>query len=93
MKLQAFNAKCPLEIGDIVFIKTNETGNNTAFLIPPEFKTLPDKLRKALIGEKECVITDIAVIHYCREGIVNFQYEVDKSGRYEPLDIVIPVKR
>lgn len=55
MKLAAFSARCPFEIGDRIL--NGNTGRTH-------------------------IITDICCIHFLKSGSVEFQYELDNSGRY-----------
>lgn len=87
MKLQAFNARCPLEVGDKVIIREEEKGM-TAYYTPENLKIPAELLGSGV----ECIITDIAVIHFFREGKIQFQYELNNSGIYEPLIVKMPVK-
>lgn len=92
MKMQAFNAKCPLEIGDKVIVKKEGSGK-TAYYIPSNAMAKPEVWRELFQNGTECVITDIAVVHFCRSGQIQFQYELDNSGTYEMLIVKIPVTR
>lgn len=69
MKLAAFNAVCPYEIGDrvTVIVPAKENDNGVMYEV------------------KDAVITDIACTHYIRAGKVVFTYELNKSGKYAPL--------
>lgn len=89
MRLSAFSAVCPLEIGDKVIVK-REGSEKTIYLIWPDDK-LPSAVKQSeewralLENGKESVITDIAAVHFARSGKVQFQYELDNSGIYEIL--------
>lgn len=69
MKIAAFNAKSPYEIGDKIKVITR-AGKN---------------LDGALYMKTYATITDIACTHYLREGRTLFTYELDDSGEYIPL--------
>lgn len=45
-----------------------------------------DKVQEARTGEVR-KITDIACIHYLKAGKVEFQYELDHSGQYVPIQL------
>lgn len=92
MKVQAFNARCPLEIGDKVFIRQGKDGK-TAYYLPPEFETMEAELKRIFLYETRHIITDIATVHFLKNGSIQFQYEIDGSGKYEPLNIVMPIRR
>jgi len=32
-------------------------------------------------------ITDIACVHYVHNGMVEFRFELDKSGKYAPIEV------
>ena len=91
MKVQAFNARCPLEIGDKVIVKQEERGK-VAYYIPPNATAKPEVWWALFENGKECVITDIAVIHFFRKGEIQFQYELNNSGTYEQLIVKMPAK-
>ena len=87
MKLQAFNARCPLEVGDKVIIRREEE-RKVAYYTPEKIR-VPEEL---LESGTECVITDIAVIHLLRGGKIQFQYELNNSGIYESMRVKMPAK-
>lgn len=97
MRLSAFSAVCPAEIGDRVIAK-QEGNEKTIYLILPDHK-IPNAVKRSeewralLENGKESVITDIAAVHFCRSGQIQFQYELDNSGVYETLIVKIPVTR
>ena len=66
MHIAAFNATCPFEIGDKVYV----IGSRMA-LAPPE--TDPNQQK---------IITDIACTHYLRNGKIEFSYEFNGNGEY-----------
>ncbi len=80
MKLTAFNAKCPLEIGDRII--TTPGGKEAVFVAGTA---------AVLIKGPAAVytVTDIACTHYLKTGKVVFTYELDNSGKYRELDIKV----
>lgn len=86
MKTRAFNAVCPLEIGDMVAV-TMEKGRKTAYYMPQGI--VLEINREARVQK----VTDIAAVHYCRSGKVYFMYELDGCGKYEDLFVKVPVKQ
>lgn len=86
MKTRAFNAVCPLEIGDMVAV-TIENGRKTAYYMP---RGVIIEIERAAKVQK---VTDIAAVHYCRSGRVRFMYELDGCGQYESIAVKIPVKK
>ena len=69
MKLAAFNAVCPVEIGDKVVILEVAGKNENG----------------VMYTQREGVITDIACTHYIKSGKVVFTYELNGSGKYERI--------
>lgn len=69
MKMAAFNAVCPYEIGDKVKVLK-------------QVQVTP--LAKGYVIEI-ATITDIACTHYIKAGKIEFKYELDNSGEYIPL--------
>ena len=69
MKLAAFNAVCPYEIGDRVVILEVAGKNENG----------------VMYTQREGVITDIACTHYIKSGKVIFTYELNGSGKYERI--------
>ncbi len=69
MKVAAFSAKCPYEIGDRVNVIKAAGSNENGQLFSVGVAT----------------ITDIACTHYLKSGEVSFAYELDGSGAYIPL--------
>lgn len=65
MKLAAFNAVCPFEIGDKIGLRKNAcaVGGRTLDVIV------------------ERTITDIVCMHSVKDGTVKFLYELDNDGR------------
>lgn len=86
MKMAAFKVVCPLEIGDKVAIKEMQGKEKEAYY-------LPDGAIVVLQSNTVAVhtITDIATLHFLKSGEVSFMYELDGSGRYEPLTVKMPV--
>ena len=69
MKLAAFNAVCPYEIGDkVVILEAAGKNDNGVMYI-----------------QREGTITDIACTHYIKTGKVVFTYELNGSGRDERI--------
>ena len=60
MKTRAFNAVCPLEIGDMVAVTMEENGKKTAYYMP---QGIVIEINRAAKVQK---VTDIAAVHYCR---------------------------
>ena len=82
-----FSAKCPLEIGDTVFVKDKENNESIrqAYYIPKGAAVIfkgPTERHK---------ITDICTLNYLKSGEVQFIYEMDNSGKYEPLKVKVPI--
>lgn len=69
MKVTAFSAKCPYEIGDRVNV-VQAAGENK---------------NGQLFSVGAATITDIACIHYLKSGEVTFKYELNNSGKYAQL--------
>lgn len=69
MKLAAFNAVCPYEIGDRVSILEAAGKNENG----------------VMYMQREELITDIACTHYIKSGKVIFTYELNGSGKYERI--------
>lgn len=69
MKVAAFNARSPYEIGDKIQVITTAGKNQDGRLYMTTYAT----------------ITDIACTHYVRTGKAIFTYELDGSGEYIPL--------
>lgn len=71
MKLAAFNATCPFEIGDKIKSRRRATpGEAEAFRLDP-----------AAVVEEVHTITDIVCEHSVKNGTVTFMYELDNSGK------------
>jgi len=77
MKISAFNATCPFEIGDKVRVSVQ---------VAIHQGVLPQKV------EMVRTITDIACVHYTRNGTIEFLYEFDNSTRYEKIEILSSIK-
>ena len=71
MKLAAFNATCPFEIGDKIKTRklVREDTAERAHLSP------------AKVIEEVHTITDIVCEHSVKHGTVTFLYELDNSGK------------
>ena len=87
MKMAVFKAVCPLEIGDKVAIKVSQAKGEAkeAYWLPAD--------RAVVISGTAAVhtVTDIATLHFLKKGDVSFMYELDESGKYEPLAVKLPV--
>ena len=88
MKMAAFKAVRPLEIGDTVAIRQAEKPGEkaTAYYLPAGAAVV---MTGAITIHK---ITDIVTLHYLKSGEVQFMYEVDNSKRYTPLAVKMPIK-
>ena len=71
MKLAAFNATCPFEIGDKIKSRRR--------VKPGEAETF--RLDPAAVVEEVHTITDIVCVHSVKNGTVTFLYELDNSGK------------
>lgn len=88
MKMRAFNAVCPVEIGDVLYTRQDVAGKIACHIekechtsTPPTAYWVGEGVAKAQI------ITDIAAVHYVKSGKVDFFYELDNSGNYEPIKL------
>lgn len=82
MKMTAFNAVCPVEIGDEIFI----IGDKAYYLTPGI--TVTKKFWYALCQQAEKRrIDDIATVMYCASGKVDFLYRLNEELGYRKLDI------
>ena len=88
MKMAAFKAVCPLELGDTVAIKPAKAAGEI-----PEAYYLPDGQNVVLSGALAIhKITDILTLQFPKGSEVSFMYELDGSDRYEPLTVKMPIK-
>lgn len=88
MKMAAFKAVCPLELGDTVAVTTSKAAGE-----PKEAYYLPDVHMVILSGAVSIhKVTDILTLHFLKNSDVSFMYELDGSGRYEPLTVKTPIK-
>lgn len=71
MKLAAFNATCPFEIGDKIKSRRR--------VKPGEAETF--RLDPAAVVEEVHTITDIVCVHSVKNGTVTFLHELDNSGK------------
>lgn len=80
MKMAAFNAVCPLEIGDQII--TTPEGKEAVYIA---------KAAAVIFKEPAAAytVTDIACTHYIKTGKVAFAYELNNSGEYRELDIKV----
>lgn len=86
MQMTEFKAVCPLELGDRVAVKEPRAGIKEAYY-------LPDGHAVVLCGAVTLhTVTDIATLHFLKNHDVSFMYELDGSGRYEPLAVKMPIK-
>lgn len=82
MKTTVFNAVCPVEIGDEIFI----IGNKAYYFTPGI--TVPKKLWYALCQQADRRrIEDIATIMYCGSGKTEFLYRLNEEKGYRKLNI------
>lgn len=80
MKMAAFNAVCPYEIGDKIKVAIPAAAGKTA--------------DGQLFSVGVATITDIACTHYIKSGKIIFTYELNNSGQYAPLmDVKDALKR
>lgn len=85
MKKTMFKAVCPLEIGDMVAIKTDRaTGEKTAYYMPSGTVVITAD------AVAICTVTDISMTYYLKNGETVFMYELDESGEYEALSVRVP---
>ena len=88
MKMEAFKGVCQLGLGDTVAIKPAKAAGEI-----PEAYYLPDGQIVVLSGALAIhKITDILTLHFLKHSDVSFMYELDESGRYEPLTVKMPIK-
>lgn len=77
MKLAAFNATCPFEIGDKIKSRRR--------VKPGEAETF--RLDPAAVVEEVHTITEIVCMNYVRSGKTEFLYELDDSGKLVRLEM------
>lgn len=83
MKMTAFRAVCPVEIGDEIFI----IGDKAYYLVPGVKAT--SKFWYSLLQQSDRRnIEDIATIMYCASGNVEFQYKLNGEREYRKLNVV-----
>lgn len=87
MKAEFFKVVCPLEIGDTVAIKATKDGETKEALYLPQGCTVITTAAVALHK-----VTDIATLHYLKKSEIQFLYELDACGKYEPLTVKVPVR-
>ena len=82
-----FKSVCPLEIGDKVAIEeTKEAGARIAYYLPAGMEVV-------VAGAVSIhTVTDISTTHYLKSGKTVFRYELDEFGRYEVLNVKVPVR-
>ena len=72
MKMEAFRAVCPVEIGDEVFI----IGDKAYYLVPG-VKVTQEFLQSLLQQGDRRKIEDIATVIYYKSGTVEFHYKLN----------------
>lgn len=83
MKMTAFRAVCPVEIGDEIFI----IGDKAYYLVPGVKAT--QKFWYSLLQQSDRRnIEDIATVMYYKSGNVEFQYKLNGEQEYRRLNIV-----
>lgn len=87
METTVFKAVCPLEIGDTVAIGAGAAaGVRTAYYLPAGMEVV-------VAGAVSIrTVTDISTTHYLKSGKTVFRYELDGSGRYEALNVKVPLR-
>jgi len=83
MKMTAFRAVCPVEIGDKIFI----IGDKAYYLVPG-VKVTPKFWYSLLQQSDRRNIEDIATVMYCKSGNVEFQYKLNGEQEYRKLNVV-----
>lgn len=83
MMMRAFNAVCPVEIGDEIVIIGEK-----AFYIAPGVKAKARFWYALYEQGKTHVIKDIASIMYCKSGKIEFRYRLDEESEYRALEII-----
>lgn len=86
MKMEAFRAVCPVEIGDEVFI----IGDKAYYLVPGA-KVTQEFLQSLLQQGDRRKIEDIATVMYCKSGNIEFNYKLNGEQEYKKLDVVAVV--
>ena len=87
MKAEFFKAVCPLEIGDTVAIKATKDGETKEALYLPQGCTVITTAAVALHK-----VTDIASTYYFNSNKTQFTYELDGNGKYQPLEVIVPIQ-
>ena len=82
MKMTAFRAVCPVEIGDEIFIIGDK-----AYYLMPGIKVTPKFWYSLLEQADKRKIEDIATVMYCQSGNVAFHYKLNGEQKYRKLDI------
>lgn len=83
MKVELFQAVCPLEIGDMVAITQEE--KETLMYLPKGTTVIAS-------GSVELhTVTDIATLHYLKSSETNFLYELDGSRKYRAYKVKVPI--
>ena len=86
METEVFKAVCPLEIGDTVAIGAGKTaaGVRTAYYLPAGMEVV--------VAGTVSIHPVISTTHYLKSGKTVFRYELNGSGRYEVLNVKVPVR-
>lgn len=83
MKMTMFNAVCPVEIGDEIFIIDGK-----AYYLLQGIK-IPQKFWYTLCTQAERrKIEDIATVMYCESENVEFHYRLNGEQEYKKLNVV-----
>lgn len=83
MKMEAFRAVCPAEIGDEVFI----IGGKAYYLVPGA-KVTQEFLQQLLQQADRRKIEDIATVMYCKSRNIEFHYKLNGKQEYKNLDVI-----
>lgn len=83
MKMTAFRAVCPVEIGDVIFIIENK-----AYYLTPGVEATENFWFSFFQQAERRTIEDIATTMYCKSGNVEFQYKLNGEQEYRKLNVV-----
>lgn len=83
MKIEAFRAVCPVEIGDEVFV----IGDKAYYLVPGT-KATQEFLQPLLQQGDRRKIEDIATVMHCKSGNIEFGYKLSGKQEYRNLDVI-----
>ena len=81
-----YKAVCPLQVGDTVIEKISDNFiPRRVFYVPPgaTIHEASVKLHK---------VTDIASTYYFNSNKTQFTYELDGNGKYQPLEVIVPIQ-